>query len=111
MAEGRPPTRRNPHSWGPTAGLGDRPPVTGGPRTSSQPGRPQGVRRGKREGRTMSWRIRHEGSPRAVEGLTLSQIVQGLQDGAWEPTDEVRGPKDTRWVAIENHPQLEEVAA
>ena len=58
----------------------------------------------------MSWQIRHEGSPRALEGLTLPDIVQGLQDGAWEPTDEVRGPGDNRWVAIENHPQLAEVA-
>jgi biopolymer transport protein ExbD len=58
----------------------------------------------------MSWRVRHEGSPRAVEGLTLPQVVQGLQDGAWDPTDEVCGPAESRWVAIENHPQLADVA-
>jgi biopolymer transport protein ExbD len=58
----------------------------------------------------MTWKIRHEGSPRALEGLTLPQVVEGLQDGLWEPTDEVMGPQDPQWVAIENHPQLAEVA-
>jgi biopolymer transport protein ExbD len=58
-----------------------------------------------------SWQIRHEGSPQARSGLTLAQIVAGLRDGAWESTDEVMGPGDRAWVAIENHPQLAEVAA
>jgi biopolymer transport protein ExbD len=58
----------------------------------------------------MTWKVRHEGSPTAVEGLTLPQVVQGLLDGHWEPTDEVMGPEDQRWVAIESHPQLEETA-
>jgi biopolymer transport protein ExbD len=59
----------------------------------------------------MTWKIRHEGSPRSIEGLTLANVVEGLQDGLWEPTDEVMGPGDAAWVAIENHPQLEELAA
>jgi biopolymer transport protein ExbD len=59
----------------------------------------------------MSWRIRHEGSPKAMEGLALAQVVEGLQDGLWEPTDEVMGPGDNQWVAIESHPELAEVAA
>jgi biopolymer transport protein ExbD len=59
----------------------------------------------------MSWNIRHEGSPRMIEGLTLPQVVEGLQDGLWEPTDEVMGPQERQWVAIENHPQLAELAA
>jgi biopolymer transport protein ExbD len=58
-----------------------------------------------------AWKVRHEGSPRAVEGLTLQQVVEGLQDGLWEATDEVMGPGAAGWVAIENHPQLAEVAA
>lgn len=58
----------------------------------------------------MSWKVRHEGSPQAVEGLSLPQVVEGLQDGQWEPTDEVWGPSDQGWTAIENHPQLAEVA-
>jgi biopolymer transport protein ExbD len=58
----------------------------------------------------MSWKIRHEGSPQAMEGLSLAQVVEGLQDGLWEPTDEVMGPDETEWQAIENHPQLAELA-
>jgi len=59
----------------------------------------------------MSWKIRHEGSPQSVDGISVVQIVEGLQDGQWEPTDEVMGPEDRSWVAIENHPALAEVAA
>jgi biopolymer transport protein ExbD len=58
----------------------------------------------------MSWKIRHEGSPRSIEGLTAQQVVEGLQDGQWEPTDEVMGPNDTDWKAIESHPQFAEIA-
>jgi len=58
----------------------------------------------------MSWKVRHEGSPRAVDGLTPGQVAQGLLDGRWEPTDEVMGPQDPQWVALENHPQFAEVA-
>jgi biopolymer transport protein ExbD len=59
----------------------------------------------------MSWKIRHEGSPKAMEGLSPAQVVEGLQDGLWEATDEVMGPSDGGWVAIENHPQFAEIAA
>jgi biopolymer transport protein ExbD len=58
-----------------------------------------------------TWKIRHEGSPRSVDGLSLPQVLEGLQDGRWEATDEVMGPQDGEWVPIENHPQLAEVAA
>jgi biopolymer transport protein ExbD len=58
-----------------------------------------------------TWKLRHEGSPSALPNLTLAQVVEGLQDGRWEPTDEVQGPQDKDWVAIENHPQLAEIAA
>ncbi len=57
------------------------------------------------------WKIRHQGSPAARGDLTLAQIAQGLVDGHWEPTDEVMGPGDATWVAIEEHPQLAEIAA
>lgn len=58
----------------------------------------------------MSWKIRHEGSPQA-RNTTLPEIVEGLRDGVWDPTDEVQGPGETAWLAIENHPQLAEIAA
>src|SRR5713101_8721552 len=59
----------------------------------------------------MTWKIRHQGSPRSVEGLTLTEVAEGLQEGQGEPDDEVKGPEDKEWVAIENHPQFEELAA
>ena len=58
----------------------------------------------------MPWQVRHEGSPRVVRDLSLQQIVDGLRDGLWETTDEVVGPGETRWQAIESHPQLAEIA-
>jgi biopolymer transport protein ExbD len=58
-----------------------------------------------------AWKVRHEGSPQSIEGLSLPQLLEGLQDGRWEPTDEVMGPQDAAWQPIENHPQLAEVAA
>src|SRR5205823_4768899 len=58
----------------------------------------------------MPWQLRHEGSPQALEALTLQQIAEGLRDGLWEPTDEVKGPGEQTWQAIENHPQLAEIA-
>lgn len=59
----------------------------------------------------MTWQIRHQGSPRSVKGLSLAEIVAGLRDDRWEVTDEVMGPGETTWIAIENHPQLAEQAA
>lgn len=59
----------------------------------------------------MSWTVRHAGSPRVIEGLTFAQVAQGLEDARWDVTDEVMGPDDRDWIAIEQHPQLEELAA
>jgi biopolymer transport protein ExbD len=59
----------------------------------------------------MTWKIRHQGSPRSIEGLTVPQVVEGLQEGLWETTDEVMGPQDAGWTALENHPQFAEAAA
>jgi biopolymer transport protein ExbD len=58
----------------------------------------------------MSWKVRHQGSPRTIDDLTLVQIGEGLQEGLWEATDEVIGPSDRQWQAIENHPQLAHAA-
>ena len=58
----------------------------------------------------MAWRYRREGSTQESRDLALEQIVAGLRDGKIEPTDEVFGPSDTEWQAIENHPDLAEIA-
>jgi biopolymer transport protein ExbD len=59
----------------------------------------------------MNWSIRHEGSPRSIDGLNRAQVIEGLQDGLWEPTDEVKASQDPQWLAIENHPDFAEIAA
>jgi biopolymer transport protein ExbD len=58
----------------------------------------------------MTWTVRHQGSPRSIPGLTVAQVIIGLRDGLWEPTDEVMGPQERTWVALEAHPQFEAVA-
>lgn len=58
----------------------------------------------------MSWKVRHQGSPKFAQNLTVQQVAQGLADGYWEPTDEVMGPNDKQWISFENHPQFAEVA-
>jgi biopolymer transport protein ExbD len=58
----------------------------------------------------MSWAVRVEGAT-AVEGLSLEQVAEGLDEGRWGPTDEVRGPDERDFVPLETHPQLEEAAA
>jgi len=59
----------------------------------------------------MAWRLRHEGSPQPVpQPLTSEQIVEGLKDGVYATTDEVRGPSDAKWIALESHPYFAEVS-
>ncbi len=58
----------------------------------------------------MTYNVRHEGSPRSIDGLMKAQVVEGLQDGLWEPTDEVMGAEDGQWTAIENHTDFAETA-
>jgi biopolymer transport protein ExbD len=57
------------------------------------------------------WKMRHEGSPEHAEGLSAEQIVQGVREGHWEPTDEVMGPGDSGWRSLETHPHFAEALA
>jgi biopolymer transport protein ExbD len=59
----------------------------------------------------MSWQMRHEGSPHATSGLTPNQVLEGVRDGIWGITDEVRGPKDVKWIPLESHPFFEDALA
>lgn len=58
-----------------------------------------------------TWRVRYEGSPTVVEVPSAARVLEGLRDGNWEPTDEVRGPGDTGWFAIADHPQFADPVA
>ncbi len=59
----------------------------------------------------MSWRVRHEGSPQAVDVPSAARVLEGVRDGEWEPSDEVRGPTDSTWQAIEDHPLFADAVA
>jgi biopolymer transport protein ExbD len=59
----------------------------------------------------MIWKVREEGSPRVRVCLSLEQVVEGLEDGEWGPTDEVRGPDDPDWTRFESHPQFADAVA
>ena len=58
-----------------------------------------------------TWRVRFEGSATVVEVPSAAKVLEGLRDGEWEPTDEVRGPGDTGWFAIADHPQFADPVA
>jgi len=58
-----------------------------------------------------TWLVRQEGAPTAHAFASPRDVLAGLRDGIWLPTDEVRGPADARWVAIETHPLFEDAAA
>jgi biopolymer transport protein ExbD len=38
------------------------------------------------------WNVRHQGSPQSVDGLTADDVLDGVKEGVWEPSDEVMGP-------------------
>ncbi len=57
------------------------------------------------------WRVRAEGSPTATAVAGPAEVAEGLREGVWLPTDEVRGPADAAWVPLESHPLFEETAA
>lgn len=57
----------------------------------------------------MAWQLRHQGSTQARTDLSAEQIAQGLRDGRVESTDEVRGPGETQWQLLENHPRFAEL--
>jgi len=56
-----------------------------------------------------TWRVRHEGSPTSVQLPSAAKVLEGLRDGDWEATDEVRGPTDARWTTLEEHPVFAEI--
>ncbi len=58
----------------------------------------------------MSWKVRHEGSPQSVEVATAQEVAEAFADGHWEATDEVQGPGEAGWKALESHPVFEEMA-
>jgi biopolymer transport protein ExbD len=54
------------------------------------------------------WRVRREQSGGEGRTVSLARLIQGVADGLWVEGDEVRGPQDPRWLAIADHPLIEE---
>ena len=56
----------------------------------------------------MSWLLRREGATTTIPLPSAQAVLDGVQDGEWAASDEVRGPGENTWRAIESHPQFEE---
>jgi biopolymer transport protein ExbD len=57
-----------------------------------------------------AWFVRQEGSPDAVSVPSEAEVLVGLRNGNWLPTDEVKGPGESEWRSIESHPTFAEAA-
>jgi biopolymer transport protein ExbD len=57
------------------------------------------------------WNIRHEGSTRTFDDLTSEEVLDGVREEVWSPTDEVMGPGDTEWQQLEHHPVFAQAMA
>jgi biopolymer transport protein ExbD len=59
---------------------------------------------------SITYQLRHAGSPKMLTGLTPEQIADGLRDARFDATDEVRAAGESSWQALEVHPQFAELA-
>jgi biopolymer transport protein ExbD len=59
---------------------------------------------------TPRWQVRHAGSPQHAD-LEAQAIIDGIRDGLWEPTDEVRAEGESDWQPLEAHPAFAEAIA
>jgi biopolymer transport protein ExbD len=56
------------------------------------------------------WQVRKEGSTEVYALPTSAEVITGLRDGNFVPTDEVLGPGDTTFQPLETHPVFAEAA-
>jgi biopolymer transport protein ExbD len=57
------------------------------------------------------WLVRLAGDPTPRSLDDPHKVLEGLRDGDWEPVDEVRGPGETLWRPIEDHPVFTDAVA
>jgi biopolymer transport protein ExbD len=57
------------------------------------------------------WSVRHTGSQESVDGLTADDVLDGVREDIWDPSDEVIGPDDPEWVPLEQHPVFAQAMA
>ena len=53
-----------------------------------------------------AWLVRQEGSPDAVSVPSEAEVLAGLRNGNWLPTDEVKGPADADWQLDREPPDV-----
>jgi biopolymer transport protein ExbD len=58
-----------------------------------------------------TWLIRPIGDPTTRRLSAPQEVLDGLRDGDWEPSDEVLGPGETLWQPIEDHPLFADAVA
>lgn len=58
-----------------------------------------------------AWLLRLSGDPEPRALDAPEKVLDGLRDGDWEPSDEVRGPGERLWVPIEEHPAFADAVA
>lgn len=58
-----------------------------------------------------SWQVRIVGQPDVFTVDAPQKVLDGLRDGQWDTSDEVRGPGETIWVPMEDHPVFVEAIA
>ena len=53
-----------------------------------------------------NWQVRHLGMPEGQSLENAERVLEGLRDGDWDPSDDVRGPGEIDWRQIEDHPHF-----
>ena len=46
-----------------------------------------------------------------MEGVSAQDILEGVKEGIWDPTDEVMAPSEREWLSLENHPVFAQAMA
>jgi biopolymer transport protein ExbD len=57
------------------------------------------------------WLVRLTADPTPKPVPTPAAVLEGVREGEWETTDEVRGPGERLWVPIEEHPAFADAVA
>jgi hypothetical protein len=57
------------------------------------------------------WLVRTAGDPTPRPVAAPAAVLEGLREGDWDTTDEVRGPGERMWVPIEEHPAFADAVA
>jgi biopolymer transport protein ExbD len=58
-----------------------------------------------------TWLVRLAGDPTPRTLDDPHKVLDGIRDGEWEPSDEVRGPGETLWRPVEEHPTFADAIA